>query len=90
MTRIKICGLRRPQDIEAVNRAGPDFAGFVVEVPGSRRSVSREELRRLAGGLKKEILAVGVFVNAPPEFGAELLQQGTIQLAQLHEDEDGG
>ena len=57
MTRIKICGLRRPQDIEAVNRAGPDFAGFVVEVPGSRRSVSREELRSLAGGLKKEILA---------------------------------
>ena len=53
MTRIKICGLRRPQDIEAVNRAGPDFAGFVVEVPGSRRSVSREELRSLAGGLKK-------------------------------------
>ncbi len=88
MTRIKICGLRRPQDIEAVNRAGPDFAGFVVEVPGSRRSVSREELRSLAGGLKKEILAVGVFVNAPPELAAELLEEGTIQLAQLHGQED--
>lgn len=88
MTRIKICGLRRPQDIEAVNRAGPDFAGFVVEVPGSRRSVSREELRSLAGGLKKEILAVGVFVNAPSELVAELLEEGTIQLAQLHGQED--
>lgn len=44
MTRIKICGLRRPQDIEAVNAAGADFAGFVIEAERSRRSVSRRRL----------------------------------------------
>ena len=75
MTKIKICGLRRPRDIEAVNAARPDFAGFVVEVPGSRRSVDKRELRELAGRLKEGILSVGVFVNAPPELVAELLEE---------------
>ena len=88
MTKIKICGLRRPQDIEAVNAARPDFAGFVVEVPGSRRSVDKRELRELAGRLKEGILSVGVFVNAPPELVAELLEEGTLDLAQLHGQED--
>ena len=88
MTKIKICGLRRPQDIEAVNAARPDFAGFVVEVPGSRRSVDKRELRELAGRLEEGILSVGVFVNALPELVAELLEEGTLDLAQLHGQED--
>ena len=88
MTKIKICGLRRPQDIEAVNAARPDFAGFVVGVPGSRRSVDKRELRELAGRLEEGILSVGVFVNAPPELVAELLEEGTLDLAQLHGQED--
>lgn len=88
MTKIKICGLRRPRDIEAVNAARPDFAGFVVEVPGSRRSVDKKELRELAGRLEEGILSVGVFVNAPPELVAELLEEGTLDLAQLHGQED--
>ena len=29
MTKIKLCGLRRPEDVAMVNRAMPDFAGFV-------------------------------------------------------------
>ena len=88
MTKIKICGLRSLRDIEAVNAAGPDFAGFVVEVPGSRRSVDRRELRELAGKLGKEIISAGVFVNAPAELVAELLEEGTLGVAQLHGQED--
>ena len=88
MTKIKICGLRSLRDIEAVNAAGPDFAGFVVEAPGSRRSVYRRELRELAGKLGKEIISAGVFVNAPAELVAELLEEGTLGVAQLHGQED--
>lgn len=88
MTKIKICGLRSLRDIEAVNAAGPDFAGFVVEAPGSRRSVDRRELRELAGKLGKEIISAGVFVNAPAELVAELLEEGTLGVAQLHGQED--
>lgn len=36
-TRIKVCGLKRPEDIESVNLAKPDFCGFIVEFPRSSR-----------------------------------------------------
>lgn len=88
MSRIKICGLKRPEDIRAVNEAKPDYCGFVIEVPKSSRCVSREQVRELASGLHKEILPVGVFVNAPVELPAQLLEEGTIAIAQLHGQED--
>lgn len=87
MTRIKVCGLKRPCDIEAVNAAKPDFAGFIIEVPKSSRNVSRDTVRELTKGLSPDILPVGVFVNAPVELVAELLEEGTIAIAQLHGQE---
>ena len=47
-TKIKICGLRRMEDIQAVNEAKPDFCGFVIEVPGSFRSVTVSQAKELA------------------------------------------
>ena len=86
-TRIKICGLTRLEDIQAVNEAKPDFAGFIVEFPKSRRSVTVEQLKALREKLDESILPVGVFVNAPVELPAQLLNEGTIALAQLHGQE---
>ena len=87
-TRIKICGLTRPEDIQAVNQAKPDFAGFIVEFPKSRRNVTGAQLRTLREKLDESILPVGVFVNAPVELPAQLLNERTIALAQLHGQED--
>ena len=87
-TRIKICGLTRPEDIQAVNQAKPDFAGFIVEFPKSRRNVTVEQLKAFREELDDSILPVGVFVNAPVELPAQLLNEGTIALAQLHGQED--
>ena len=87
-TRIKICGLTRPEDIQAVNQAKPDFAGFIVEFPKSRRNVTVEQLKALREELDDSILPVGVFVNAPVELPAQLLNEGTISLAQLHGQEN--
>ena len=87
MSRIKICGLRRPEDIAAVNEARPDYCGFIVEYPKSRRSIDRTTLRELVRGLREKIVPVGVFVNATKELVAELLEEGTIQIAQLHGQE---
>ena len=87
-TRIKICGLTRPEDIQAVNEAKPDFAGFIVEFPKSRRNVTVDQLKALREKLDGSILPVGVFVNAPAELPAKLLNEGTIALAQLHGQED--
>lgn len=87
-TKIKICGLSRPEDICYVNEAAPDYCGFVVEVPASRRSVTEHRLRELRKRLQKGIAAVGVFVDADPCLPAELLEEGIIDMAQLHGRED--
>lgn len=87
-TRIKICGLTRPEDIQAVNQAKPDFCGFIVEFPKSRRNVTVEQLRKLREQLDEKILPAGVFVNAPAELPAKLLNEGTIAMAQLHGQEN--
>lgn len=87
MTKIKICGLRRPEDIAYVNEAKPDFAGFIIDVPKSRRNVPREKVRELTTLLSPEILPVGVFVNAPMETILSLVTDGTLKAVQLHGQE---
>ena len=88
MSRIKICGLRRPEDIAAVNEARPDYCGFIIEFPSSFRSVTADEVREFVKELDPEIRPVGVFVNAPMELVRTLLDDGTLALAQLHGQED--
>ena len=88
MTRIKLCGLKRAEDIEAANGLRPDYVGFVLW-KGSRRYVPPEEAERLKKLLRPGIAAVGVFVDEDPEKAAELLNSGVIDLAQLHGSEDG-
>lgn len=87
MTRVKMCGMRTPADIAAVNLVRPDYVGFVF-VPGRRRAVSPERARVLRGLLAPGICAVGVFVDAPVDTVAALLADGTIDVAQLHGSED--
>lgn len=87
MTKIKFCGLKRKADIEAANALKPDYIGFVF-AKDSRRYISPENAAVLKSRLSPEISAVGVFVNERPECIASLLNDGVIDLAQLHGDED--
>lgn len=89
MTKIKLCGLTRPEDIAAANTLEPDFVGFVFALK-SRRYVTVEQAQALRKQLSPAIQAVGVFVDESPEQVAALLEAGVIDLAQLHgrEDED--
>lgn len=82
MTKVKICGLRRPEDIEMVNRFRPDYVGFVF-APG-RRQVTAEQARRLRSMLHGDICPVGVFVDAPEEEICEIVRQNIISVVQLH------
>lgn len=88
MTKLKICGLTCEEDIAAVNEVKPDFAGFIIEVPSSGRNLSAEQVKVLVKGLDKEILPVGVFVDARPELPISLLRDGSLWAAQLHGNED--
>lgn len=87
MTKIKMCGLRKLEDIEAVNEWKPDYVGFVF-APESRRYVTVEQAAELKDHLDPQIQTVGVFVDEAPERVAALLNEGVIELAQLHGSED--
>lgn len=89
MTKIKLCGLTRPCEIEAANRLHPEYIGFVF-APKSRRYISFEKAAELRAMLSLEIQAVGVFVNEKEEIVGELLNRGVIDLAQLHGEEEEG
>ena len=84
--KIKLCGLTRPCDIEAVNELQPDYIGFVF-AKKSRRYVSPEKAEELKAMLAPGIQAVGVFVNEEPAQIAALFEAGTIDVAQLHGQE---
>lgn len=83
MTRVKICGLKRAEEIAYANELKPEYVGLVF-VKGSGRYVSPESAAQLKAGLSRNITAVGVFVNEPPENVLELLESGTIDMAQIH------
>ncbi len=88
MTKIKICGLYRPEDVSYVNEAMPDWCGFIVNFPRSHRSVTPEQVRALRGNLAPNVVPVGVFVDRPVQEVADLFRDGTIAIAQLHGQED--
>lgn len=88
--RVKLCGLSRPQDVEAANEARPDYVGFVVDYPLSRRNVPASGLAALSRRVDPAIRRVGVFVDEPVEVVARLYEAGAIDIAQLHGSEDEG
>lgn len=87
MTKIKFCGLTRPEDIAAANALKPEYIGFVF-APKSKRYVSPQQAAQLRAQLSPAIKAVGVFVNEPPEAVARLLNENILDIAQLHGQED--
>ena len=64
--KVKLCGLRREEDICCVNAYLPDYIGFVF-YPKSKRYVTGEQAQKLKEKLDPCIRAVGVFVNADPD-----------------------
>lgn len=86
MVKVKLCGLRRMEDIITVNALLPDYAGFIF-APGRRR-VSPEEAAALCEALSPAVRAVGVFVDAPAAQAAETARLCGLAAVQLHGGED--
>ena len=87
MTKIKLCGLSRPEDVLAANELAPDYIGFVFWRK-SRRFVDYDTAIELKKLLDPKIQAVGVFVDEEPDTVNRLLNRNIIDLAQLHGGED--
>lgn len=85
---VKICGIRRTEDVTILNEFRPDYAGFVFAA--SKRQVTKEQAVALIKKLDARVKPVGVFVNAPPEEVAEIAAACGFYAVQLHGDEDEG
>lgn len=86
MAKIKICGLRREDDINYVNILKPDYIGFIL-TSGFKRSIDKEQAKKLKSLLSPDIKAVGVFVNDTLDNINYFLDNGIIDIVQLHGNE---
>ncbi len=85
-TRIKICGLTREQDVDAVAAAGADAAGFVL-YDKSPRFVTTQRAAELARRLPAFVTPVVLVVNASPDFLRQVFELLPHALIQFHGDE---
>ncbi len=87
MIKVKMCGLRRTEDIMYANSVLPNFIGYVF-APQSKRFVTAEQAIEFTKSLDSRIIPVGVFVNEPVENVIKIFNIGAIKIAQLHGNED--
>lgn len=86
-TRIKICGITRPEDGVTAVQLGADALGLVF-YPPSPRFVAIEQARLIIQALPPFVTIVGLFVNAERHEVEEVLQHIPLSLLQFHGDED--
>ncbi|MGN0667157.1 MAG: phosphoribosylanthranilate isomerase [Huintestinicola sp.] len=84
---IKICGMRRMEDILLMNECLPDFVGFVF-YSKSKRYVTFEEAAAMGNKLDTRIKKVGLFVNSSTEDILDAVKTAKLDIVQLHGDED--
>lgn len=84
--KVKFCGMKTREDIAIINRYTPDYVGFIFAE--SKRQVSMQTASDLAKILDEKIKKVGVFVNASLAQIEEIAQKVSLDIIQLHGDED--
>lgn len=83
---MKICGITRAEDLQAVVDSGADAVGFIA-FPKSPRHIEPEQLENLLKAVDtKRLLKVGVFVDATQEFIQKYIDAG-LDIVQLHGSE---
>ena len=85
-TRVKFCGLVRPQDVDTAVALGVDAVGFVF-YPKSARCVTLDEAAVLRRRLPSWVRAVGLFVNEPLDAMLEGVRRVGLDVVQAHGDE---
>jgi phosphoribosylanthranilate isomerase len=86
MVRVKICGLRRENDVAAAIAAGADLLGFNFW-QGTSRYVAPAEVRGILRNTRPQLMTVGVFVDEHPERILEIAAATGVQAVQLHGSE---
>ncbi len=81
--RIKLCGLRTREDVDAVNAVLPEYTGFIFD-PTRKRYIAPEQAEDLRRRLDPRIRPVGVFVNAGTQEILDILERCRLDAVQLH------
>lgn len=84
MAEIKVCGMICEKDIALVNETGPDYVGFVLYVPKSKRNLEIREARRLADRVRQGIFRVAVTVSPTKDQIDEIQQGDFFDAVQIH------
>ena len=84
--KIKICGLKHPDNIKAIAALAPDYMGFICYAPSPRYAtdLQTETLVDVA----ETIYKTAVFVNEDAETIAKLIDTYNFDAIQLHGNED--
>lgn len=85
MTKVKICGLKEVEHIEAAVKAGAGFIGFMFAP--SKRRITAEEAAELAKSIPSTVKKVGVFVNEESAVIRKIADQVGLDYIQYHGDE---
>lgn len=85
-TRIKICGLTRPEDARAAARAGADAIGLVFH-PDSSRAVDVDAARAVVAALPPFVTAVALFLDPDAERVRHVVERVPVGLLQFHGSE---
>ncbi|MGB2503305.1 MAG: phosphoribosylanthranilate isomerase [Flavobacteriaceae bacterium] len=79
--KLKICGMREPENIEAIAALAPDYLGFIFWAPSSRY------VNQSTPTLTEEIKKIGVFVDATLDYIETIIKEHQLQAVQLHGNE---
>lgn len=84
--KLKICGMKDPENIRQVIKYKPDYLGFIFYT-GSPRYAGGNIKNLSALNISSSIQKVGVFVNESPDKAKEICSKMSINLVQLHGNE---
>ena len=79
--KLKICGMREPENIEAIAALAPDYLGFIFWAPSSRY------VSQSTPSLAEEIKKTGVFVDATLDYIETIIKEHQLHAVQLHGNE---
>lgn len=86
MSRIKLCGMTRAEDVAAAVEAGADYVGVIFA--GGPRHLTAERARDVVAPARGRARVVGVFGPQPPAEIASVAQAVSLDVVQLHADPD--
>lgn len=84
--KVKICGMKHPENIQEVAQLSPDFMGFIY-YPPSPRNINVEDISDVIKTIDEKINKVLVFVNEPLSEIERIASELGVNHIQLHGEE---